>query len=190
MSERVLHRAMRRETHAPRTLEMTIVVLLVVACLLWIATETVLQLSSRPPLLVSPTDMLAWAGELPDVAPPWAVGTAAGTAAIVGAVLFGLAVSPGRRARHALEGAGSAVLVDNGVIAAAVAGRVAEEAGLRAEAVVVGVGHRVVDISVRPDLGLPVDAEGVRRAADTEITDYRTVPALRARVRIAREREA
>ncbi|GAA4773423.1 DUF6286 domain-containing protein [Microbacterium gilvum] len=189
MSDPALRRIVRRETHSPRTAAVTIVVLVAVAALVWVAVETARQLAGLSPWLASPAEMLAWAGALPAAEPRGAVIAGSAGVAVLGLVLLVIAFAPGRRARQELASDTHAVVVDNGVLASAVARRIAEEAGLRPDSVVVGVGHRAVDVMVRPETGLPVDVDAVREAARAELERASVTPPLTTRVRVARARE-
>ncbi|WOF23214.1 DUF6286 domain-containing protein [Microbacterium betulae] len=186
MSNAILNRIVRRETHTPRTTAMFVVVLLLAAALVYLAVEEILHLSGVGPLLWSPVDMVAWASALPTEQPRGAVAVGAAVVVLAGIVLLVLAVAPGRRSRHALDATDHAVLVDNGVIASALSRRLSEETGLSPDAIVVGVGHRTADVTVKPETGWSLDERHVREIADAEISRYGLSPSLKTRVRISR----
>lgn len=186
MSDAILRRIVRRETHTPRTTATFVVVLVLVAALVYLAIEEILHLASAGPLLWSPVDMVAWASALPAEQPRGAVVGGAAAVVLAGLVLIVLAIAPGRRPRHALDATEHAVLVDNGVIASALSRHISEETGLNPDAVVVGVGHRTADVTVKPETGWSIDERHIRELADAEISRYGLSPSLKTRVRIAR----
>lgn len=188
MTSAALKRAVRRETHSPRTVATVIVVSLLALAAIYAGIEIVLRLLGLEPLLVTPGSALAWLQELTDQ-PEGAVVAGGVLAAVVGAVLLGLAVGPGRRPKHELEHSSHAVIVDNGVIASAVAERVRRELDLSKDAVVVGVGHRSADVAVRPEPGQFVDRSRVRTAAESELDGYRLSPRVKVRARVLRVAE-
>lgn len=186
MSEPVLRRVVRRETHSPRSVAFAVVVLLTIVACLYLAVETVLSLASQPALLVRPIDALAWLAALPTDVPVGAVIAGGLAVAVVGVWLILLAVTPGRLSKHEMDAGGRAALVDNGVLAAAIAQRVSDETGLARDRVTVGVAHRSVDVSVKPGAGIPVDRAQVNAVAEAELSGFKLTRPLRTRVRVER----
>ncbi|WP_378144581.1 DNA/RNA endonuclease G [Cnuibacter sp. UC19_7] len=178
----VLGRVVRRETHSPRTVATAIVLIVIVLGLAYLGVEIVLRLLSLPPLLVGPGDGLEWLAALPTAQPAAAIIAGSILVALIGLVLVILALSAGRLPKHRMGD--EAVVVDNGVIAQALAQHVSDELSLGRENVTVGVAHRAADISVRPQPGLTVDPAAVRAVAEEELSGYRLTPALRVRIRI------
>ncbi|MGI6879609.1 DUF6286 domain-containing protein [Microbacterium sp. gxy059] len=190
MTNPVLMHVVRRETHSPRTVMTVIVLVLVAAAAAYAGTEIVLHLLGAAPLLVAPGAALAWAAEaLPASEPRAAVVAGAGAVAVIGAILLWFALAPGRRPRHALNASGHAVVVDNGVIASAVAERVRRELDLPRGAVIAGIGHRSADVTVRPEPGQVIDRESVRSIAENELDGYGASPRLKVRARVQQPAE-
>ena len=75
------------------------------------------------------------------------------------------------------------------MIASALAQHLSEQTGLSHESITVGVGHRSVDVTVRPGAGIPLDKSAVQSAAEAELTTYRLTRSVRTRVRIERPDE-
>lgn len=185
MSNAVLKRVVRRETHSPRTVATVIVLAIVVVAAIYVGVEIVLHLLGAGPLLVAPGAALTWLQEPPDQHQGLVV--AGGLlAAVAGVVLVWFALGAGRRPKHELGSSSYAVLVDNGVIASSVAERVRRELDLAKGAVVAGVGHRSADITVRPEPGQPVDKHYVRAVAESELADYELSPRVKVRARVLR----
>lgn len=184
MTNTVMTRVVRREMHSPRTAMTVIVLSIAGAAAIFAGIEIVLHLVGAAPLLVAPGVALAWTATLPSTEPRAAVVVGAVAVAVAGVVLLWFAVTPGRRPKHALGVTQHAVIVDNEVIASAVAERVRHELDLPRGAVVVGVGHRTADVVVRPDPGQVMDWARVRSIADAELNGYAPEPRLKARARV------
>lgn len=189
MSTPVLCRVVRRETHSPRTVAMFVAVILLILALAYIGLEIVLSLAAQPALLLGPAAAGGWLVGLPTAQPAGLVIAGSVVLALVGIVLVVLAVTPGRLSRHTLEAGDRAVVVDNGVIASALAQHLSEETGLARESITVGVGHRSVDVTVRPGAGIPLDKGAVQSATEAELQTYRLTRSVRTRVRIERPHE-
>lgn len=190
MASTVLTRVVRRETHSPRTVIAVIVLVLVAAAAVYAGIEIVLRLLRAEPLLVAPGSALTWLTELPKQEAAAGAGVGAAIVAVIlGAVLVWLAVTPGRRSKHELGDAPHAVVVDNGVIASAVAERVRRELDLSKDGATVGIGHRSADVTVRPEPGQEIDRAHVRSIAEAELAGYGLAPAVRVRARVQRAPE-
>jgi len=186
MTSPALRRVVRRETHSPRTVAMFVAVILLILALAYIGLEIVLSLLAQPALLLGPAAAAGWLVGLPTAQPAGLVIAGSVVLAIIGLIFIWLAVTPGRLSRHTIDAGDRAVVVDNGVIASALAQHLAEETGLARDDVTVGVGHRSVDVTVRPGVGIPVDKAAVQSAAEAEIETYRLTRSVRTRVRIDR----
>ncbi|MFB4353224.1 DUF6286 domain-containing protein [Microbacterium sp. LS_15] len=186
MTSPALRRVVRRETHSPRTVAMFVAVILLILALAYIGLEIVLSLLAQPALLLGPAAAAGWLVGLPTAQPAGLVIALSVVLAIIGLIFIWLAVTPGRLSRHTIDAGDRAVVVDNGVIASALAQHLAEETGLARDDVTVGVGHRSVDVTVRPGVGIPVDKAAVQSAAEAEIETYRLTRSVRTRVRIDR----
>jgi hypothetical protein len=186
MSTPVLRRVVRRETHSPRTVAMFVAVILLVLALAYIGLEIVLSLAAQPALLLGPAAAGGWLVGLPTAQPAGLVIAGSVVLALIGIVFVVLAITPGRLSKHTLESGDRAVVVDNGVIASALAQHLSEETGLARDSITVGVGHRSVDVTVRPGVGIPLDKNAVRSAVEAELQTYRLTRNVSTRVRIER----
>lgn len=186
MTDSVLRTVVRRETHSPRTGAMLIVVVLLVLAVVYAAVEIVLSLLGRPPLLVAPGPSADAVASLPTAVAPAALIAAGVALSVLGLIVLILAVAPGRLSKHEMTWGDRAVVVDNGVVASALAQHLSVESGIARENVVVGVAHRWVDVTVRPPLGIPVDKDRLQQIVDDEVASYRLAPSVRTRVRIER----
>lgn len=184
MTNAVLSRVVRREMHSPRTALAVIVLVLAAAVAVYAFIEIVLQLLGSQPLLVAPSDAFAWLVDLPANESAAGIGAGAAIVAVIGLILLALAIAPGLRSKHQLGEAAHAVVVDNGVIASAVAERIRRELDLSKDGATVGIGHRSADVTVRPEPGQEIDSSQVRAIAEAELAGYGLVPAVRVRARV------
>lgn len=189
MTTPVLRRVVRRETHSPRSVAFALVVLLAVLVCLYVAVELILALAALPPLLVRPMAALEWIVALPTDVPVAAVVAGGLVVAALGVWLLVLALAPGRLSKHEVDAGGRAAVVDNGVLASALAQRVSDETGIARDRVTVGVAHRSVDVTVRPGAGIPVEKSQVEEFAAAEIAALKLARPVRTRVRIQRTDE-
>ncbi len=184
MTNAVLKRVVRRETHSPRTVATVIVLVILALAAIYVGVEIVLYLVGAGPLLAAPGAALAWLEDLPGNDLPAAVIAGGVIVAIVGIVLVWLSLAPGRRPKHELERSSHAVIVDNGVVASSIAERVRRELDLSSGAVVVGISHRGADVTVRPEPGQSVEKSRVRSVAEAELTSYDLSPRVTVHARV------
>lgn len=190
MSTPAFRRIVRRETHSPRTVAMFIAVALLIAALGYIGVEIVLFLLSQPALLLGPAAAATWIIGLPTAQPGWLVVTGGVVLALLGLVFLFLALAPGRLSKHEMQFGERAVVVDNGVIASSLAQHISDETGLSRNDITVGVSHRTVDVTIRPGLGVPLDAAPVEDIVNTEMSSYQLTPSVKTRVRVLRPHES
>jgi hypothetical protein len=178
----------RRTTHSSRSTTAIIVAVVVILASAYAGVEIVLAWLGLAPLLAAPADMARSLGELGTVPAVWTI-VAGAVVVVLGLVVIAFAVRPGRRHRHLLPSERSTVVVDDRVIASAVARHAATAAGTGPDATVVSVDRRSATVRVTPTSGVMVDQDEVRAAVDEQLEQYRVTPSLRGRVRIARTGE-
>ncbi|MGO4121046.1 hypothetical protein [Arthrobacter sp. YAF16] len=181
----VTERVLARETSSSRASAAVIAAVLVIGLCVYALLETAVRAVGQPPWLIDPQTAAEKVIALPAGVPPLLLG-------VVGAVLFaaGLffflnAVLPGRRARHVLADARAAVVVDDEVIASALARRARLAANVTQEQVMVVVSRRQVLVNVRPTSGVPLRATDVQSAVEAELRDMALSPLPEVRVNLA-----
>lgn len=184
MTSAPYRRLVRRETHSSRSgIAVTLAVILIIV-LAWIGTESVLAAIGRPALLVAPADGAASVLRAAE-APVGLLTAGAVIVALVGLVLVGVALGPGRRGRRGSISSRTAAIVDDGVIAQSVARAGARVSDIPSDQVRVTVAKRKVLVDVTPTSGRPVDSRSIQEAVDSELASYDYRPALRGRVRVS-----
>jgi hypothetical protein len=183
----IQRRVARRETHSPRSLLAIVLAVVLIVVFAWLGTEIVLALLGAPALLAAPADMFASVVNLGSdgSAPAAIVATAGILVAVVGIVLVVVAVAPGRRARHLLAADRTVVVVDNEVIASALARHASITGDVDPDNTTVSVSHRRAAVDLTPTSGIPVDRAAVAEEVSRQLESYALTPSVTARVRIA-----
>lgn len=180
MTTPVAQRIIRRETHRSRSIPASLSAVVVIVVLVWLATEIVLQLMGRSPLLVSVPSLFDWGVQMH----PWWQMLAGGLFAILGLMMLIASLAPGRRARRVLSGDRIWAVVSDDVIADLLAKRAALAGSVSPEDVRVRVSRRHALVEITPALGQVVDPEAVTRRLDDTVTDAHLDPTLQVRTRV------
>lgn len=171
-------RIRRRELYSSRSTAAVLVAIVLILVLAWLATEIVLHVLGRPPLLVAPARMIRDSAQLTSPPASWIVAGGA-VATVLGIMLIVLGLAPGRRSRHILMSSRSVIVVDDEVIASGLARYAASAARIDPNNVHVIVSRRNVDVRVIPTSGSLVDPEDVFSAVSQELESYGLEPPLR-----------
>lgn len=175
---------LKRETHSSRAVPSMIAALLVIALCVYALLETAVRAIGQPPWLVDPQTAAERVVALPAGIPPLLLGALGAVLVMAGMFFFLNAVLPGRRARHLLRDRRAAVVVDDEVIASALARRARVAANLSQEQVMVTVSRQQVHVNVRPTSGLPLSPDAVRAAVQDELREMGPSPAPDVRVNV------
>ncbi|MET4591049.1 hypothetical protein ABIA70_002662 [Arthrobacter sp. 754] len=176
-----------RETHSSRAVVATIAAVLVIVMAAYGLLESAVHAIGQPAWLIQPTLAAERIIALPAGVPPLLLGAGGAVTAMVGLFFLLNAVLPGRRARHVMAGTGShtAVVVDDEVIASALARSARLAANVTPEQVMVVVSQRQVIVNVRPTSGVPVAETAVLAAVQEELRGMSLVPLPEVRVNVA-----
>ena len=160
-------RIIRRETHSPRSVAAITVASAMIVVIAWLAVEGVVSLLGNAPLLATPRQILTVIATAP-TASAGALGVTAVLCLLVGLVLLMLAVFPGRRSRRRASSRTAIIVVNDELLASAVARKVARAAGVSPDAVVVSLGRRSGTIRIRPVSGISIDRDEIQKVAQAE----------------------
>lgn len=177
--ERIYRRVLRRETHASRTGSASVVsvlILVVVIALIAAGVWWAVNASFRDTVATQAVALTSG---------PNAQGVliAVGVVALLLALLLlVLALTPGRLARRARVMPRGALLVDDGVLADAIADAVALNENVDRRQVSVTLGRRTTHVLVTPTSGVPVDTDRVARVAEHVLARLGFSAATRVRI--------
>lgn len=177
-------RYLRRETHRSRSAAQIVVLMLIALVAAFFGTEAVLAILGAAPLLLAPSAILSALFGVAGLASPALIGIAVGTG-LLAILLLALALAPGARARHTIDDDRLAVVVDDAVIASALARTARTAAHSRSEDTRASIGRRTAVIEVTPSSGIAVERDLVQSAVDDELERIAAKPTTRASVRVA-----
>ncbi|MFF1829182.1 DUF6286 domain-containing protein [Paenarthrobacter sp. NPDC058040] len=177
-------RILRRETHSSRAGAAGIAAVLVILLCVYALLESGVRAVGQPPWLIDPGTAAERIIALPSGIQPLLLGAAGAVIAMVGLFFFLHALLPGRRARHLLRDPRIAVVVDDEVLASALARRARTAANVTPEQVMVVVSQRLVVVNVRPTSGSRVSEEAVLAAVRAELEEMSPVPLPDVRVNL------
>ncbi|WP_139146552.1 DUF6286 domain-containing protein [Arthrobacter sp. SW1] len=176
---------LRRETRSSRAAAAGVAAVLVIAVCIYGLLESALRAIGQPPWLIDPQTAAERIVALPAGVPPLLLGVLGMVLAVCGLAFLLNAVLPGKRARHLIDDPRVAVVVDDEVIASALARRARAAANVTQEQVMVVVSQRLVVVNVRPTSGVPVQEERVLSAVEDELRSMAPEPMPAIRVNIA-----
>ncbi|WP_373427181.1 DUF6286 domain-containing protein [Arthrobacter sp. B3I4] len=181
----MMERVLVRETTASRAPASVIAAILVIAVCAYALLETAVRAVGQPPWLIDPQTAADRITALPAGVPPLLLGVIGVVLFVAGLFFFLSAVLPGRRARHVLADPRAAVVVDDEVIASALARRGRLAANVTQEQVMVVVSRNQVQVNVRPTSGVPLRAADVQAAVEAELREMGLTPMPEVRVNVA-----
>lgn len=164
---RAARRVIRRELHPARTGPAVLVaalLLLTALATLALAVWALLDPGVRASIGAVEAPSAGSAGAV-------ALGAVGAVLLLLAVLLWAAAILPGHRNRRASLGERRALLVDDGVLADAIAERVARRIGVDPSRVSVTAGRRAMRVGVVPTSGVPVDEPAARAAADSVLRD-------------------
>ena len=177
----IYRRIRRRETHSPRsTVAMTLAIIIIAICS-YAATEIMLSILSRRPLLITLPHLADALVTLPEQ-PGLVVAGLGMVTALIGLILIGAALSPGRQGRHTLASTNTAAIVDDEAIASALARHAASAGNLHPDNVRVTISRRQAIVRVTPVSGLLVDRAAIAAAVETQLRAYSLDNPLRTHI--------
>lgn len=190
MSQPDKQKILYRETHSSRAVAASLAAGLVVVLCAYGLLESAVHAIGQPAWLIEPQTAAERLVALPSGIPPLLLGALGAVLAMIGLFFVLSAVLPGRRARHVLNGheagwSSPAVVVDDEVIASALARRARVAANVTPEQVMVVISRRQIVVNVRPTSGVPVDEAAILEAVEGELGEMSLVPVPEVRVNLA-----
>ena len=182
-----MRRVVHRETHSSRAAVSVVAAVLVMGLAAYGLLESAVHAIGQPAWLIEPQLAAERIVALPAGLSPLLLGAGGAVIAMVGLFFLLNAVLPGRRARHVLNSGNpsTAVVVDDEVIASALARSARVAANVTPEQVMVVVSRRQVIVNVRPTSGVPVTEQAVLAAVEKELSEMSLDPQPEVRVTIS-----
>ncbi|MDO4613164.1 MAG: hypothetical protein Q4B10_03790 [Actinomycetaceae bacterium] len=176
----------RRETHSSRALSAVVLAILGILVCAYLATEGILQMAGKKPLLARPTDIWHAVTDLPEhnMALAIVIGV---VLTIIGLVFLAKALAPGALGRHSIKDKRAAYIIDDSVVASALSRRLREHANLSDGQVRTSVSTRSIDVEAKPTSGLTLDEHELATFANSTVESYNLDPAPRTQFRISEE---
>lgn len=179
-----LRRILKRETRSSRAGVSGLAAVLVIGACVYALLESALRAIGQPPWLIDPQTAAERLIALPEGISPLLLGSLGAVVAMVGLIFFLNAVLPGRKSRHLLEDPRAGVVVDDEVIASALARAARTAANVTQEQVMVVVSRRQVVVNVRPTSGVPIHEEQIIAAVEAELQKMAPSPMPAVRVNV------
>lgn len=180
-----MRRILSRETHSARSGISVVTAILIAAAALYCLLEMMLAGLGQPAWLAHPIDALDALASLPQGTTPLLLGAAGVLMALLGVVLLCNGLLPGRRARHVIADPRIAIVVDDEVIASALAKCARVTAGVTREQVMVVVSARQVQVSIRPTSGIRLLGSDVQAAVEAQVAAMGIDPVPTVTVKLA-----
>lgn len=180
-----LGEAVRRETSSGRVLAAVIVAVVVALICVYALLESTLQAIGQPAWIIDPETAARFIAGLPNGVNQGILGLLGVVVALVGLGFVIAALTAGRPGRRVLPSQRIAVVMDDEVLASALARRARAAATVRPEQVTVFISRGEAVVNVRPTSGIPVRAEAVLAAVEDELKRLRPEPYPLLRVRVA-----
>jgi hypothetical protein len=176
---------LQRETRSSRAGVAVVAAGLVIVLCAYGLLESAVRAIGQPPWLIDPHTAAQRIVALPEGVPPLLLGAMGGVVFMAGLFFFLSAVLPGRKARHILQDSRTGVVVDDEIIAAALARRARLAANVTPEQVMVIVSRHQAVVNVRPTSGVPVSHDVVFTAVQDELARMALSPLPDLRVNLA-----
>jgi hypothetical protein len=176
-------RIARRETHSPRSVLAIVLAVILILAAAYAVTEIILSIAGHPPLLVTPGSAakgLVGANTIP----VWILITAGIILALIGLWLIISSFTSGRRARHLIQTDRAVTVIDNEVIASALARHASYAANTDPDNTRVSVTHNRVVVEMTPATGRDVDKGRIQEAVDEQLAAYDVSPKLKSKIDI------
>ncbi|WP_394940625.1 DUF6286 domain-containing protein [Psychromicrobium sp. YIM B11713] len=180
-----MDRVVKRELHSARSILSGVAASVIILLAVYGLLECGLRIVNQPAWLIDPQTAIDRLARLPEGISPLLLGAIGGVLLLAGLVFFLSAVLPGRRARHTLSDPRLSVVVEDEVIASALARRARLASGVTQEQVMVVVGQRSVVVNIRPTSGVLLAEGQIQAAVEAELQSMQLSPMPQVRVNLA-----
>ena len=184
MAELDMDRVTKRELTSSRAVAAVVVAVVVILLSLYALLECGLRIMNQPAWLLDPQQAWGLASHLPAGVSVMILGIVGAVMLLIGLIFLIQALAPGRRARHVIPNERMSVVVDDEVVASALARRVRAVAAVTPEQVMVVVSQRQVVVTIRPTSRTPLNADAITTQiqAEADAMDIQPTPQVRVNI--------
>ena len=185
MSDRIDATIKARELTSGRSPAAIVLAVLIIVVCGYALFEASLKALGQEPLIATPETWWRWISTLPGDANDYALVAVGAALILVGITFFIHGVRTGHRARHSIECEEAVLVVDDQVLAAALARRTRLDAAVGEGQVLVIINGDHIEVQIRPTSGTPLSADTVLAGLEDELRINRVAPLPQVRVRIS-----
>ncbi|AIY02082.1 hypothetical protein ART_2483 [Arthrobacter sp. PAMC 25486] len=178
-------KVLRRETHSSRSPLAVFTAIIITIAAVYCLLEMLLAGLGQPTWLMDPISFGQWLAELPGNYPSLLLTAAGVLLALLGIIFLANGLLPGRRARHTIAHPRVAIVVEDEVIASALARSARMAAGVTREQVMVTVSAKHVYVNIRPTSGIRLSEPRIKAAVESELAAMDLYPAPTVTVKLA-----
>ena len=174
-----------RELTSGRSPAAIVLAALVILVCIYALFEATLKAIGQEPLVAMPETWWSWMAALPGNADPLVLASAGLGIALLGVLFTVHAFRRGRLARHSMGCEDAVLVMDDQVLAAALARRARLEAAVGPGQVLVVVNRERIEVQVRPTSGTPLGPSAILAGLEDELRLNDVEPMPRITVRVA-----
>lgn len=178
-------RIARRETHSPRSILAIALAVILILAAAYAVIEIILAIAGQKPLLVTPGNAAKGLVGAATV-PVWLLIVAGIVLALIGLCLILASVTSGRRARHVIQTDRAVTVIDNEVIASALARHASHAGNTDPDNTRVSVSHNRAVVEITPANGRVLDEHRIKDAVDAQLATYDVSPKLTSKIDITK----
>lgn len=185
MTTEELEEIRERELTSGRSPAAIVLAGLIILVCIYALFEATLKAIGQVPLLAMPETWWSWIATLPGNVDPVVLASAGLAIALLGVLFIAHAFRRGRLAKHSMRCEDAVLVMDDQVLAAALARRARLEAAVGPGQVLVVVNREQIDVQVRPTSGTPLGSSMIVAGLEDELRINAVEPMPRIAVRVA-----
>ncbi|MFF5792869.1 hypothetical protein ACFY5D_12540 [Paeniglutamicibacter sp. NPDC012692] len=185
MTTEELEEIRERELTSGRSPAAIVLAGLIILVCIYALFEATLKAIGQVPLLAMPETWWIWIATLPGNVDPVVLASAGLAITLLGVLFIAHAFRRGRLAKHSMRCEDAVLVMDDQVLAAALARRARLEAAVGPGQVLVVVNREQIDVQVRPTSGTPLGPSMIVAGLEDELRINAVEPMPRIAVRVA-----
>ncbi|PQZ89054.1 hypothetical protein CQ018_16030 [Arthrobacter sp. MYb227] len=174
-----------RELTSGRSPAAIVLAVLVIVLCGYALFEASLKALGQEPLIATPETWWRWISTLPGESNLYALAAAGAVLTMLGLTFFIHGVRTGRLAKHSMQCEEAVLILDDQVLAAALARRTQVDAAVGQGQVLVIINRDRIEVQIRPTSGTPLSDDTVIAALENELEINSVVPLPKIKVKIS-----